>query len=281
MLRYPNSNTSTNTSSLPDFGRTGNDVYLGMRNSNTDGTLHAPHHMDFSHELASPMSYTLMPQEQHNDGKTQLHCAVIERNLQEVQTLLFSGAAVNVKDSLSNEPLHYACLASISGIVALLLRFGAEVNARGQSGRTPLHMAATNLAVVNSLLKEGADPSSQDEKGDTPMHVVLAGSLNQIIYHEGRVMDALLQSRCDINSPNVVGLTSFHKLLDQPTSIAETAPYIVKFLKSGASVSISFPDGRTPLQVFLSRSAYAWLPQADGAGMTIKRRRYLFSSRMG
>ena len=144
------------------------------------------------------------------------------------------------------------------GMVALLLRFGAEVNARGQSGRTPLHMAVSNLDMVNSLLKEGADPSSQDEKGNTPMHVVLAGSPNQINYNSGTVIDALLQSGCDVNSPNDVGLTSFHKLLDQPTYSTGTASYIVQFLESGASVSICFPDGRTPLQVFLSRSADAW-----------------------
>lgn len=257
MLSYPNSSTSTNTSNLPDFGRTGNDVYFGMRNSNTVSALNTQY-MDFSHDLAPSMPYPVIPQEQHNDGKTQLHRAVIEQNLEQVRTLLSSGAAVNVKDSSSNEPLHYACLASMSETVALLLRFGAEVNARGQSGRTPLHMAATNLAVVNSLLKEGADTSSQDEKGDTPMHVVLAGSLDQISYSNRPVIDALLQSGCDINTPNDVGLTSFHKILDQPMSSTPTASYIVKFLESGASVSISFPDGRTPLQVFLSRSADAW-----------------------
>lgn len=244
-------------SNFSDFGPRGNDGSYGMRNDSTSNALDTQY-MDFGHDLAPPMPYAVIPQDQHSDGKTQLHRAVIGQDLEQVRSLLFSGAAVNVKDNSSNEPLHYACLASLSDIVSLFLRFGADVNARGQSARTPLHMAATNLAMVNSLLKEGAGASSQDAKGDTPMHVVLASSVDQIDYKNCAVIDALLQSGCDINTPNNVGLTSFHKILDQPKYSALMASYIVKFLEMGASVSILLPDGRTPLQVFLVRSADAW-----------------------
>ncbi len=251
-------------SHLSDLGLRGSDDYFGLRSRPIDNTLNT-HYMDFSSNLTSSMPYAVIPQE-HGDGKTQLHRAVIEQDALQVRTLLCSGAAVDVKDGSSNEPLHYACLAPVPKIVVLLLRYGASVNAKGQLGRTPLHMAVSSIEVVNALLKGGADSSSQDERGDTPMHLALAKPLKSELWDTYPVVDLLIDSGCDINTPDDTGLTPFHKILDVPEPSCSTSEYILTFLKHGADVSLLFPDGSTPLQVFLRRSGNAWVEKVRSTG---------------
>ncbi|KAL2198281.1 ankyrin repeat-containing domain protein, partial [Corynascus similis CBS 632.67] len=78
---------------------------------------------------------------QASDGKTQLHQAVISKDPDLVKTLLYAGAAVNVRDHAENDPLHYAVLYDLVDIVKLLLRFGADPDAQVQLDRSPLHLA--------------------------------------------------------------------------------------------------------------------------------------------
>ena len=86
------------------------------------------------------------------DGKTELHRAVINRNVEEVKSLLSDGAAVNVKDNFGNDPLHYAATEGILEPVTMLLQFGAHVNSRGRLGRSPLHLAVAKQSIVLLLL---------------------------------------------------------------------------------------------------------------------------------
>ncbi len=212
--------------------------------------------------LSSPQFVNLDPQlpdfdfggGQAHDGKTELHRAVIDQNQDSVKTLLFSGVPVNVRDNLGNEPLHYAVLAGEVGTVRLLLRFGANANAKSTLNRSPLHLAVSSLELVEMLLREGAVASEQDENGDTPLHLSLSEA-RLIGNTTPPLVDALVVAGCDVNIANEAGLTPFLKFLATPHK-GQTFGYLwmtLYFLQHGGSVTKSLPDGRTPLQIFLSQ----------------------------
>jgi uncharacterized protein len=193
-------------------------------------------------------------------GKTLLHHAVIKRQAGDVKTLLFDGAAVDIKDYSENGAIHYAVLEDDSHIVKMLLRFGADVGSKGQMARTPLHLAITNPEILHTLLQHGpAHVSSQDERGDTPLHLVIP----HISDDKGvAIVSKLLESGADIDMPNNMGMSAFHKLLDQ-TYYGIHYEIIVNFLNAGASLTNPMPDGRSPFQVFLARSNALWYQASD------------------
>jgi ankyrin repeat protein len=229
--------------------------HFGMQ-ANSMMHIPDPQFSDFDHDL--PLDLV-----KDHSGKTLLHHAVIDKNKEQVQTLLHAGGAVNVKDYAANDPLHYAAMAADPEIVDLLVRFGADINAKGQLGRSPLHMAVSvpSGPVVDALIKAGAEVSSQDDKGDTPLHLVLAqpSSTAQV---KGLV-NTLLQARADVNIANAAGFTSFHKALQLYSSSNNDeelvlAGDILRFLEQGSSATKPFPDGAVPLTIYLQKSPTQW-----------------------
>ena len=92
-------------------------------------------------------------------GKTLLHLAVEQRNLDESRRLLQDCFDPNKPDDDGKTPLHAAAFHAGPEIVQLLLEAGAEVNITDRYGRTPLHAAvgSGNLDVVKQLLSWGAE----------------------------------------------------------------------------------------------------------------------------
>ncbi|RMJ17989.1 hypothetical protein CDV36_002269 [Fusarium kuroshium] len=191
---------------------------------------------------------------QDEQGRTQLHRAVLDRDIEQVRLLLNAGAAVDIRDHTSNTPLHNAVTAESVEIVLLILRFGADVDARNRQGRAPLHLALSQPCVINALVDNGADASLQDEKGDTPLHLVLStdSSRDPSTIYSTAVM--LLKSGADPNKENNAEVTPFLKLLDRPHGPDGVRSAIYSFLEAGGSTEQALPDGRTPFQIFLSRS---------------------------
>jgi ankyrin repeat protein len=228
---------------------------FGMQNNSM---MHLPdtQFSDFDHDL--PLDLI-----KDHSGKTLLHHAVIDKNKEQVQTLLHAGGAVNVKDYAANDPLHYAAMAADLEIVDLLVCFGADINAKGQLGRSPLHMAVSVSSgpVVDALIKAGAEVSSQDDKGDTALHLALAqpSSTAQV---KGLV-NTLQQARADTNIANAAGFTPFHKALQlyRASNRSEErflAGNVLSFLTLGSSATKPFPDGVLPLTIYLQKPADQW-----------------------
>lgn len=187
---------------------------------------------------------------QNSDGKTPLHRAVIEKNTELVRSHLYAGAAVNTRDHVGNNSLHYAVIAGDIASIELLLRFGVEVDAKDRLGQTALHLAVSSVDMVKMLVIEGANPSSQDDRGNTPLHLALAN-----LARTDHVADALIEAGSDPNRENKAGITPFLQLLNADYQLRE---YVPRFLEHGASVTKAMPNGKTPLQIFLSRSRDKW-----------------------
>lgn len=100
-----------------------------------------------------------------------LHAAAHDET-QRLQSLIASGASLDVKGWLRNRPLHIACARGKLSAVELLLRSGARVNAVNAGRATPLHEAAVRGAssCAEACVMFGADCSAADRFGSTPLH---------------------------------------------------------------------------------------------------------------
>lgn len=93
-------------------------------------------------------------------GRTALHLAVRHPGM--VSFLVSEGASLEVRDHLSNTPLHKAIWVHSPETVAILVASGANVNARNIAGYTPLDLAIrngtsrANRRVVSTLVGAGA-----------------------------------------------------------------------------------------------------------------------------
>jgi ankyrin repeat protein len=112
---------------------------------------------------SSAAQYTPALNDQDNEGKTQLHHAIISESWDQFDSLLQAGIAVDIKDVSENQALHYAVLSGNVVVIRKLLQFGADVNARGQLGRSLLHLTFTGNkalseaeALVDLLLQYNA-----------------------------------------------------------------------------------------------------------------------------
>ena len=105
-------------------------------------------------------------------GRTQLHYAALENNIDLVTALISGGADVNARDKLGFTPLHFACQQGAVESARALLDAGAEVDQRDDFGRTPLLTAVLNpppLGELILLLRErGANPIAASFAGMTP-----------------------------------------------------------------------------------------------------------------
>lgn len=146
------------------------------------------------------------------NGRTLLHTAAIEANVDAVRVLLSQGSAVDAQDNCGRTPLFLAIYEEILVVdrlptLRLLLEGGANVHARDDRRETPLHMAAYGEPeIVTLLVNYGADVNAVDNAGETPLH-------KAVQYPEYQTVRELLRQGAAKNIQNAAGLT--------PAQIAE------------------------------------------------------------
>ncbi|RSL63231.1 hypothetical protein CEP54_005298 [Fusarium duplospermum] len=242
-----------NLSTFSTFDTTHNNLHFAIPRLSAAGVPESqPNGLD--QEIQGPGLFQPDQNAQDEQGTTQLHRAALNKDIEQVRLLLNAGAAVDIRDHTSNTPLHNAVTAESIEIALLILRFGADVDAKNHRGRAPLHLAISQPGVINALVDNGADVSIQDEKGDTPLHLVLSTdpATNSSTICSTAVM--LLKSGGDPNKKNNAEVTPFLKLLDRSYDQSGVRSAICSFLEAGGSTEQTLPDGRTPFQIFLSRS---------------------------
>ncbi|KAG2205093.1 hypothetical protein INT47_002187 [Mucor saturninus] len=108
-------------------------------------------------------------------GKSLLHYACLNNQVDKANALIDQGADVNAKDNQDITPLHLSCAQGHLNIVKLLYGQGALVNILGTPlAETPLHQACRNGRedIVRYLIDEAeADVNIENNQGENPYHV--------------------------------------------------------------------------------------------------------------
>jgi ankyrin repeat protein len=105
-------------------------------------------------------------------GRSAIHYAAANGDVDEVQRLLDDGADPAAPDTAGFTPLHFAAQEQHPQVVAVLLAAGVDLQARDRWGNTPLWRAVFTAHGDSStsvaLLAAGADPDAANGTGTSP-----------------------------------------------------------------------------------------------------------------
>ena len=107
-------------------------------------------------------------------GRSPLHYAAMEDDLDEVRRLIANGEDTNASDARGLTPLHFAAEYFAVRAGAELLSAGARVDSQDAFGNSPLFAAVfncdgTNGEFIGLLRAHGADPMLPNKSGQTPV----------------------------------------------------------------------------------------------------------------
>ena len=221
-------------------------------------------------------------------GISPLQVAVQTNNLRTVQMLIEAKSFLEHIDNNGNTVYHYAATSTKEIILALGGDLPNSLNSRNINGHTPIHVACLNNKpeCVKALLLIGADvnipasegqPSSPGYVGDllqsnpnvlhaedmkfggTPLHWSLSRE----------VINALIETNCDIDALNFDGRTALHIM-----GMRKRLPCVVALLSHMASVNIVDKEGNTSLHLAVSDGTPAIVQTLIGFGADIDARNW-------
>jgi ankyrin repeat protein len=124
----------------------------------------------------------VMTEERDRYGRSRLHYAAVDNDVETVRALLDAGADASARDKSGHTPLHGAAQQGALEVARLLLERGADFHAYDRFGNAPLWTAVFNAhgkgPLVELLLAYGSDPRHANAAGRTPldMAVVFSGT---------------------------------------------------------------------------------------------------------
>lgn len=217
----------------------------------------------------------------------EIHWAVVEENLDELDALIKKGSDVNVvlsecikcgreglfetlidkykvnvnnhlseyKDTL----LHLVAELGHTKEVEVLLNAKANVNAIDKFGLSPLFYAVCtpdlNIQIIKLLLKSGADTNVQFQNGMTVLFFVVA-------FNNLEATKLLVEHGADLNHKDIFGRTALHYALKCCCDLA-----IIKYLlESGADANATDSELMTPLHYATKYYDLAILSRLDRMG---------------
>ena len=158
-----------------------------------------------------------------------------ENNAEDVQIWLTSGAPVDIRLQKGRTPLHIATNNGQLEIVKMLLRYKANINAKDAEDFTPLHYAASrhNKEILEHLIRNGANLEAKDVKGFTPIHNALVNLKFSNVIHLMK-HGAKLNNEFSLEANDEYGIKVLHwAILEGEINIAK------KLLEHGADVDAS------------------------------------------
>ncbi len=165
-------------------------------------------------------------------------CWAVNTGQKEIlEYLLNNGADVNAKRDYGSTLLFQASKGSFTTITEQLIAKGANVNVRNNGGRSPLHNAASGgrTGIVKLLLAKGANVNVRDKNGETPL-------LRPASKGHADIVKLLVAKGIDINAARNNGTYALGN-----AAIAGHEE-IVKFLiDSGAEVDLNVNGNNTAL----------------------------------
>ena len=166
-----------------------------------------------------------------NDIDAEFLMAVKKGNLEQVNSLLNSGADVNTAQKDGTSALAWAVYNNNKELVDLLIRSGedgADIDAANEYGFNPLHLACMNQnpEIISILLKAGANPNNSKWTGESPLMTCANTGTTDAV-------KTLLDQGADVNS---VETTQQQTAL--MWAVAEKHPQVVKLLvERGANIN--------------------------------------------
>ena len=114
-----------------------------------------------------------MAQRLDRGGRSALHYAALDGDIDQVVALIAGGADVDLADRAGFTPLHFAAQVGHAAMADKLIAAGASIDVRNQSGNAPLWVALMNVRdedgeIVSLLLAAGSDPDAKNNYGMSP-----------------------------------------------------------------------------------------------------------------
>jgi len=194
-------------------------------------------------------------------GRTPLHVAVQNSNLEMAKVLLSNHAIVNTQDYAGNTALHYADSPDMG---LLLLEKGSSPNIPNGKGLCSLHLAVQrrDFASVKLLLSHGADVNNADDEcWYTPLHLISHPESSTFGKNEMSLRGPIAELLCEAKSPSSPDLNyqdrDGNTPLHHAASLAEedAGLLISVFIEHGSCPKIANNRGQTPVHLFCHNNA--------------------------
>ena len=197
------------------YNKTGSIAAEGKLLKLVDGATVAETSVQFTYS-PKPSASRNDPNAPYPSGRTELHYAVRNGDLESIRALLAKGADVNARDRDGMTPLAFDIEvvpdhARATEIARTLIAAGADVNLKNETETTPLKLAVYQFEdrkgeLVSVLLDAGADANAADDYGTTVlMHSVHAATQEAALIKN---VGALIRAGAEVNARNKLGQTA-------------------------------------------------------------------------
>ena len=173
------------------------------------------------------------------DGRTTLHLAAYNENINLVNRLITAGAEVDAQTEDGWTTLMIAAQKGLEDIVEALIKASMDVNKELADGRTALYLAACegHDDVVKALLEAGAEVDAETEAGWTPLMIAACQGHDKIV-------DILIEDKADFDKKLSDGRTILHFAAENGHD-----DVVEKLVKAEAKVDAETNTGRNSLMV--------------------------------
>ena len=151
-------------------------------------------------------------------GRTALHFAAYQCNVQAMQFLLKNGADPNLTDHYGKAPLHIAAGLGSIPLITALTAAGPDLEIRDQFENTPIHLACLmgHVRTVELLLNAGADIEALNAHGETPVRQAILNDrieTAQLLHQRGAAFSGSIIYACAGNPMNKAVWFNSHRVI--------------------------------------------------------------------
>ncbi|XP_065902173.1 uncharacterized protein [Dysidea avara] len=173
-------------------------------------------------------------------GRTALHDAAGEGQVQQIETLIRLGADVNALDNKGRTVLHHAAWLRQVQAIETLIRLGADMNALDNLGRTTLHRAAWSgqVQAIETLISSGADVNALSEWRRTALHD--AAMMGQV-----QAIETLIRLGADVNALDQSTQSKIKKMLEHNWSSGHSSD-LSTWKEEQMKYKIMMPSSKQP-----------------------------------